>query len=105
MGIDNDSYLVFGWEIPFKYIKDILNEDREIENMPKRIYFLSASPYYDCENEQRRYFISLMTKNKCSIEKINKLAKSSRVKIAQDFIKQLGLQVGDPKIMSVVHIW
>jgi hypothetical protein len=74
--------------------------------LPQGLTIVYANPYYDCEFEDRRCFISLFRCDGGCIETIDEFIQDeSRVNAAKNFAKKLGSTCDEPALMAVPHVW
>jgi hypothetical protein len=99
MGIDNSAKLIFGAIIPDPAQVGINFED-ECQDFPG-LYVDHASPYYDCGAEESVWFVSLTDSDELTLDELQAVDRASYY----EFCAKFGLDLGEPKVMALPHIW
>jgi hypothetical protein len=100
MGIDNSAKLIFGAVIPYPTEFGIGGGD-ENEFVYPGLIIDHASPYYDCHAEDQVWFVSLTDSDELSLDELQAMDRAPYY----EFCARFGLNLGEPKVMALPHIW
>ena len=119
MGVDNDSVLLLGVEYDYAEICGILEHPEmkalakeigtdSINNLWQEYGYITANEYFDCSDEETRYFIGILMKNVCTVSELKGYISRESEVIAEihSFSSKFGTpdHSGELSIISVVNI-
>jgi len=113
MGIDNSTKLIFGLVLSEEDILKIEEKIQDdylwdgeymIEEFPQ-IFLGNSSSYYDCSEEDRPHFISLIdpSNTELTIKEIQGM--TDLTSIYSKVLDYFGIKYSEPKLISLVHVW
>lgn len=117
MGVDNDAILCYGIEFSYdeiKHLKDLqeikdLAENIGCDFMPnlwEEMGFVSASYYYDAEEEDRSYIIGTKIEKDLTLnEFVQKINENEIILFLKGVCDKYNLKYEDPKILCRPNVW
>jgi hypothetical protein len=117
MGIDYDVILCYGIEFSYDEIQHLKTNDEVrklaedigtdyMSNLWDELGFISASPYYDSEEEHRNYIIGKEIIGDLSPDDLIKQITANETDLyIKNVCEKYNLQYKNPKILCRVNIW